>query len=382
MRDSFRYTIQSTYESNYLIETLDDVLYNTLSCLDKTTGIVKTHYAKLVSGYALHPVDGRSSYSSSGSDNVLLFSLYWCQDNVDWLAVVRKRVKLFRLYWMDFLHELDNACEGYTDLVSVPSESSNYSEALHRKTEIETLLGVDETIAFGLVKEIRFAVHRMERIVRKLTYPYLRKVVTHAQHFSSDNPNMFMENYQNGSVGIRIAIGRHDIELGAFASTVDRWISNRIMTFIRENGMLVKVPDRAFTHKNIVDKHMSRNPQATLEDIADQEGINVKLLIESLSMVQSQTGYIDLGDEDESTSKHSHEYIDRSTDPENPATMMATTVNEYSTLLRPRERVLLSIAYGVEDSYMVDALDPETKHLERARQLLAAKHMKMEHQMM
>jgi DNA-directed RNA polymerase sigma subunit (sigma70/sigma32) len=243
-----------------------------------------------------------------------------------------------------------------------------------RKRDIEASLCVDSGTAYGVVKEIQQAVKRIERIVRKLTYPYLRKVVTHAQHFSTGNTTTFMENYQNGSVGIRIAIGRHDIGLGAFASTVDRWISNRIMTFIRENGMLVRIPDRAFTHKNIVDRYTSKNPQITLEEIAETEGIKAKLLIESMSMVQSQTGYVDLGDEDESTSKHSHDYIDRSTDPDSLVNAVNTSVREYSILMRPRERVLLSIAYGVEDTYMVDALDPETRHVERSRQLLAAKH--------
>lgn len=374
MRESFKYTIQSTYESNYLLETLDDVIYRTLECIDHVSPVIRSRYTKLVSHYAFHTVDGRSSYSSTSADTILLSSLFWCHDNKRWLDVVRLRVKLFRLYWMDLLHELDNMCSGYIELVSVPPNSSGYDDARCKMQLIESTLYASSDVAYGIVKEIQQAVARIERIVRKLTYPYLRKVVTYARHYSADNPNMFMENYQNGSVGIRIAIGRHDVELGAFAATVDRWINNRIMTFIRDNGMLVKVPDRAFTHKNLVDKHTSRNPQITLEEIADEEGINVKLLIESMNQVQSQTGYVDLGDEDEATSKHSHDYIDRSTDPDSPVTAINTTVKEYSALLKPRERVLLSIAYGVEDTYMVDALDPEVKHLERARQLLAAKH--------
>lgn len=374
MRDSFKYVIQSTYESNYLIETLDDVIYKTLVCIDHVSPVIRTRYVKLVSHYAFHPVDGRSSYSSTSSDTVLLASMFWCHDNVDWLTVVRKRVKLFRLYWMDLLHELDNACAEYLDLLDVDQNSSSYDDASFRMKNIEDMLCLKRDTAYGIVKEIQQAVARIERIVRKLTYPYLRKVVTHARHYSTDNPQMFMENYQNGSVGIRIAIGRHDIELGAFAATVDRWINNRIMTFIRENGMLVKVPDRAFTHKNIVDRYTSRNPQITLEEIASTERINVKLLVESMNMVQAQTGYVDLGDEDESTSKHSHDYIDRSTDPDSPVTAINTTVKEYSALLKPRERVLLSVAYGVEDTYTTMTMDPETRHTERARQLIAAKH--------
>lgn len=375
MRESFKYTIISNTEAVYLLETLDNVIYSTLATVDKVSPVIRLRYQKLVSHYAFHPVDGRSSYSSTDTDAILLSSLYWCHDNAKWLNVIRSRVKLFRLYWMDLLHELDNIGSEYLDLVSNNNTTASDPEYIAtRKRSIEVALCVDSGTAYGVVREIQQAVKRIERIVRKLTYPYLRKVVTHAQHFSTGNTNTFMENYQNGSVGIRIAIGRHDIALGAFASTVDRWVSNRIMTFIRENGMLVRVPDRAFTHKNIVDRYTSRNPQITLEEIAEAEGIKAKLLIESMSMVQSQTGYVDLGDEDESTSKHSHDYIDRSTDPDSPGNAVNTTVKEYSVLMRPRERVLLSIAYGVEDAYMVDALDPLTKHIERSRQLLAAKH--------
>jgi hypothetical protein len=64
---------------------------------------------------------------------------------------------------------------------------------------------------------------------------------TVAKHHGMDKADKFFENYQNGSAGIRIAIGRHDCNLGAFASTVDRWINNRIMTYIRDNGMLATV---------------------------------------------------------------------------------------------------------------------------------------------
>ena len=375
MRDSFRYTICSNEESNHLITTLDDVIYSTIITLDKVCPVVRNRYMKLVQHYTFHPVDGWSSYSSKGTDTILLSSLFWTHNNEQWLATVRNRVSLFRLYWMDLIHDLNNVSEPYLDLVDTDIDAEDYIEVCEAKIKIETYLCASSDTAYGIVCELKQAVKRMERIVRKLTYPYLRKVVTHARRFSNDNTNAFMENYQNGSVGIRIAIGRHDCQLGAFASTVDRWINNRIMTFIRDNGMLVKVPDRAFTHKNIVDKHLSRNPLMTLEEIADKEGIKSKLLIESMNMVQSQTGYIDLGTEDESTSKHSHEYIDRSTDPDCQENTVKENVREYTTLLKPRERVLLSIAFGIEDTYMTEEpIDPYIKKHEQARQLLALHH--------
>lgn len=369
MRDSFRYTIVSNEEANYLLTTLDDILYSALAFLDNLSPIVKAKYSGIVLNYAFHPVDGRSSHSSKASDSILLCSLFWIHDDPKWLDIVRHRVSLFRLYWMDFLHDIDNKCSEYQALVDVDSESDAYLEALQKRSDIESWLGVGSDTAYGIVSEIGNVVKRMVRIVRKLTYPYLRKVVTHAKHYGLDNPSTFMENFQNGSVGIRIAIGRHDCALGAFASTVDRWINNRIMTFIRDNGMLVRVPDRAFTHKNIVDKHLSRDPLLSLEDIAEKEGIKYKLLVESMTQVQSQTGYIDLQDEDESTSKHSHEYIDRSTDPDSPDNTVKGMIQEYASLLRPRERVLLSIVYGVEDAYATHAIDDDVKRSERARQV-------------
>lgn len=349
------------------------MIYNTLKTIDNVSGLIRKKYAHLVLHYSFHPVDGRASYSSNGNDSLLLASMFWCNDSKDWLGVVRNRVSLFRLYWMDLLHELDNMSNKYIELLDVPQDSDDYITACIKKSEIESTLMCSSDTAFGVVREIQQTVTRMERIVRKLTYPYLRKVVSHAKHHGMEKADKFFENFQNGSSGIRIAIGRHDCNRGAFASTVDRWINNRIMTFIRDNGMLVKVPDRAFTHKNIVEKHMSRNPHISLDEIAEREGINSKLLTESMMQVQSQTSYVDLQDEDESTSKHSHDYIDRATDPDSSENTVNQMIQEYAGLLKPRERVLLSVAYGIEPP-VSDRLDTHTIRQERIRQLFTTHH--------
>lgn len=372
MRDSFKYTIIADTEAKFLINLLDDILYKTLSLLDGISDSMRLRYQSIVRNYMFHPVDGRSSHSSKHPDSVLIGSLCWVHADTDWLRVVRERVSLFRIYWMDLIHELDNYGGQYLDTFCVDVEAEEYVAALSKRAELEKKLGVSSENAYGMAMELSNSVRRIAKIVRKLTYPYLRKVVTHAKHYGMDNPTTFMENYQNGSAGIRIAIGRHDCDLGAFASAVDRWINNRIMTFIRDNGMLVRVPDRAFTHKNIVDRHMSSNPLITLEEIAEQEGIKPKLLIESMMMVQSQTGYVDLQDEDESTSKHSHEYIDRSTDPDTVENTVNTTVQEYAGLLKPRERVLLALAYNIDDIRAASHLRCDVKRREQMRQVLAA----------
>jgi DNA-directed RNA polymerase sigma subunit (sigma70/sigma32) len=373
MRGSFKYTICSNEESVFLITSLDDLIYNALKTIHRVSPLIRRKYMDLVRNYAFHPVDGRASYSSKGNDSILLASIFWCQNSEDWLDTVRFRVSLFRLYWMDILHELDNASNQYHELLDVDPESDAYITASIKKAEIEKTLMCNSDTVFGVINEIQHAVKRMGHIVRKLTYPYLRKVVTHAKHHGMDKADKFFENYQNGSAGIRIAIGRHDCNLGAFASTVDRWINNRIMTYIRDNGMLVKVPDRAFTHKNIVEKHMSRNPHISLDEIAEKEGIKPKLLTESMMLVQSQTAYVDLQDEDESTSKHSHDYIDRATDPDSSENTVNQMVQEYAGLLKPREQVLLAVAYGIE-APASKHIDIDTLRAERVRQLLTPYH--------
>jgi hypothetical protein len=218
----------------------------------------------------------------------------------------------------------------------------------------------------------------MTKIIRKLTYPYLRKVVVAAKRYGTERPAIFLENYQNGSTGIRIAIGRHDCDLGAYASTVERWVGNRIMTFIRDNGMLVHIPDRAFTHRNIVEKHQSKNPGISLEEIADIEGISRKTLIESMSLVDSQISYVDLAEEDETTSKHSLDYIDRSTDSESLENTVNETVREFKSVLMPRDRALLCLLYGVDDFTESVPINAKEVRRERARQLLT-RHVRSLH---
>lgn len=372
MRDSFKYTICSNEESVFLINTLDDLMYNALKIINNVCNLAKHRYMQIVQSYAFHPVDGRASYSASGNDSLLLSSVLWC-DSQSWLDVVRHRVNLFRLYWMDAFHDWDNLSKTYMELIDVDQSSDDYITAIMQRQAIESALMCNPDTIYGVIREIQQVVVRMERIVRKLTYPYLRKVVTHAKHHGMEKADKFFENFQNGSSGIRIAIGRHDCNRGAFASTVDRWINNRIMTFIRDNGMLVKVPDRAFTHKNIVEKYMSRNPHISLDEIAEREGINAKLLTESMMQVQSQTAYVDLQDEDESTSKHSHDYIDRATDPDSSENTVNQMIQEYAGLLKPRERVLLSIAYGIE-SPVSDKLPESVVRQERIRQLFVTYH--------
>lgn len=368
IRDSFHYTIVSNEEAVYLLTLLDDVIYGCLESIDRVSPVVRDRYLDVVRHYSFHPVDGRSSYSSCCPDSIVIASLLWMGDD-NWLQVLRHRVHLFRIYLMDMLHDLDNGSAGYETALEVPATSRSYLEAQATIARITDFLGAGNATYF-VVREIRRAIARITKIIRKLTYPYLRKVVVAAKRYGTDKPAIFLENYQNGSTGIRIAIGRHDCELGAYASTVERWVGNRIMTFIRDNGMLVHIPDRAFTHRNIVEKHQSKNPGITLEEIADIEGISRKMLVESMSLVESQISYVDLAEEDETTSKHGADYIDRSTDPESAENTVNETVREYKSVIRHRDRALLCLLYGVDD--FADSVPICTKQVkrERARQLL------------
>jgi hypothetical protein len=368
IRDSFHYTVVSNEEAVYLLTLLDDIIYGCLENIDRVSDTVRTRYLDIVRHYAFHPVDGRSSYSSCCPDSIVLASLLWIPPH-NWLEIIRHRVHLFRVYFMDMLHELDNGSEGYESALEVPETASTYLAAQERIQQVTDFLGAGDATYF-VVREIRRAVARMAKIVRKLTYPYLRKVVVAARRYGTSNPAIFLENYQNGSTGIRIAIGRHDCTLGAYASTVERWVGNRIMTFIRENGMLVHVPDRAFTHKNIVERYQSKQHDITLEEIADAEGISRKILIESMSMVESQTGYVDLADEDETTSKHSQDYIDRSTDYDSDENTVNETVREYKAVLKHRDKALLCLLYGVDEFSESPTIPKHKIKREQARQLL------------
>lgn len=367
IRSSFHYTVISNEEAVFLLTLLDDVIYGCLARLDAVTDTVRSRYLDIVNHYAFHPVDGRSSYSSCCPDSIVVASLMWIGEN--WLSMIRYRVHLFRIYFMDMIHDLDNMTAGYEAALEVPETSKDYASAQARIAQITDRLGAGDATYFA-IREVRRCVARIEKIVRKLTYPYLRKVVVAARRYGTTNPGFFLENYQNGCSGIRIAIGRHDCELGAFASTVDRWVGNRIMTFIRDNGMLVHVPDRAFTHRNIVERYQSKQHDITLEEIAEIEGINPKLLTESMTMVEAQTGYVDLAEEDEATSKHSLDYIDRSTDSDSPENTVNETIQEYKSVLRHRDRALLCLLYGVEEFSDIVMMKQKVRTRERARQLL------------
>lgn len=370
IRDSFHYSVVSNEEAVYLLTLLDDVIYKCLEYVDQHSVAVRARYVDLVRYYAFHPVEGRSSYSSCCPDSIILASLFWLPEH-GWLPIIRYRVHLFRIYFMDMLHEFDNASKGFEDALEVPEESPEYESAQKIIASVTEMFG-SGCATYSVVRMIRRTVFRMRKIVRKLTYPYLRQVVVAAKRYGAwrSNPGLFMENYQNGSTGIRIAIGRHDCELGAYASTVERWVGNRIMTFIRDNGMLVHVPDRAFTHRNIVERYRSKHPDATLDSIAEAEGISKKLLASSMSLVESQTGYVDLEEEDETTSKHSQDYIDRSTDTDSFENTVNETVDEYRSVLKHRDRALLCLLYGVESFAESVPIPTTVIRRERVRQLL------------
>ena len=376
IRDSFHYSVVSNEEAVYLLTLLDDVIYKCLEYVDQHSDIVRAKYLDIVRYYAFHPVEGRSSYSSCCPDNIILASLFWLPEH-GWLPTIRYRVHLFRIYFMDMLHEFDNISSGYEDAIDVQETSPKYAAAKVLIDKVTAVFGSGPA-TYSVVRIIHRTVIHMRKIVRKLTYPYLRQVVVAAKRYGAwrSNPGLFMENYQNGSTGIRIAIGRHDCELGAYASTVERWVSNRIMTFIRENGMLVHVPDRAFTHRNIVERYRAKHPDASLDSIADAEGISKKLLANSMALVESQTGYVDLEEEDETTSKHSQDYIDRSTDTDSFENTVNETIDEYRAVLKHRDRALLCLLYGVESFAESVPITPTVLRHERMRQLLT-RHITM-----
>lgn len=373
MHQAFSYAIIANEEAVYLLELLDSVIYSLLERLNKYSCSVRNHYMTLVRRYGFHPVAARSSYSSQHPDSVLLASVFWADEN--WLEAVRTRVHLFRIHWMDFIHEVDNKCGKYIDLVGIDPEDqdSDFLTSIQDAQEIESWLCTDANTTYGLVMEVRLAVARIEKIVRKLTYPYLRKVVVHAKRYGLDS---FKENYQNGSTGIRLALGRHDSGLGSFASSVDRWINNRIMTFIRANGMLVSIPDRAFTQFNIVNRHRSKNPNVSLETIASLEGLSQRALEESMRLVESQTGYVDLQTEDETTSKHSLDYVDRSTDPDSYSSAVSDMLSDCSSVLKPRDRILLSVLFGI-DSLDAGITIPEREVKAEALRQMIYSHFKL-----
>lgn len=375
MRMCFRYPVISNEEAVYLLDLLDTIIYETLVVLDRCSSCVRMRYAEIVRNYAFHPVDKRSSHASRGPDTILLGSVFWLSDpeaksSVHYMDVIRNQVHLFRLFWLDFLCDVGNKTHRYRMLAGT---DYGREEAKQEEAELTKLFGVRGDCLYGMSCAVALAVQRNTRIIDKLTYPYLRKVVTHAKHYGITNHQMFKENFQNGSTGIRIAIGRHDSELGAFASSVDRWIRNRIMTFIRANGMLIPIPDKAFTIKNIVDRALSKNPSLTLEDIAEAENLKYSHVVEAINMVEAQSGsYIDLADEDEATSKHNNSYIDRSTDSESVENQVHEQINDYATVLNIHDRALLTVVYGVAGIYTPPKIHKSVVIRERARQLLAA----------
>ena len=372
LRSSHYYPLLEHDDAVFLTKTLDDCIYNLITIVDKQSTWFKRQYVGIAQTYIDTPAD-RNSYAASSDDTLMAASLLWiATPGIDWIPKIRNEVTLYRTYWLRSISKLSKILATYNDDTLVPVDDTDYVHARERCSQVEAELEASADVLYGLTLEVNHWVQRIDKIVDKMTCPYLRRVVVLAKKYVSGDPDAFLDNFDSGVEGIHKAIGRYDINMGAFAGLVDTWVRNTIITWVKRTSNPIRVPDRVHTHKRKYSQLLEQHPQLDTLDASKMLGISESTLRESLKLSDMQ-GMSPLIDESmtDDFGVGNEAYIDTNlmdTDSVN------SLVSEYKNVLSKHDIALLAILFDVD---IEEPLDKEAVEREAARQLLLNHHKRL-----
>lgn len=343
LNSSFQYCLLDNADAAYLVNLLDDLVYECLVALDEASDVVQTMYMSLV----YHSLRKQTKKTFSTVNDKYASYYAHLTGRPLWLYGVRRYVRIYRAYWVSLL----------TDFVdSVPSILAQLEEPSSiavddRKPVTFTLLGTEFSLpylrAYGVCSSIMARWPRIKDVERRITVPFLRRVGTLARNFARE-PNTFEEHYQHGFEGVLIALSKYDPEQGSFASQVNMWVANRMIHSIKQSNSFIRIPDRMYKLRVLVDKHRKHNPNASLDDIAVSEGVDAKALEAAVVLHDRQNiaPLIDDLDDDEPEA-----YTDYALEIDREASDVAQQVDFYTRNLTQSERVLLFLVYDYDAAF-------------------------------
>lgn len=343
LNSASRYPILQHEDAVFLINELDVIIRSCILFCDQFTPWFRNEFADVVSRYMFNP-SNRNVFCGKHDDSVLVSAAHWLADPKGMHHILSEEVGLFRLFWLQGINRLSRCLEQCSAWVNVDPDAENYLGARTKLQEMSDVTKIPVDVLYGVFNELRYYVKRISRVQDKLTMPYLRRVAALAKSRARGGKyEACLDNYQSGVTGVTQAIGRYDTTLGSYASLVDLWVNNRMLTWIRKSANPIRIPDRAHKHKRDYDRLYRTNPQLSLEDAADRMGLHPKVLAESLAWVDMQ-GSSQLIDESSTDDfgAGAEDYI-------SPESIENDSVNsflrEYGNVLSERDKATLFLLY-------------------------------------
>lgn len=363
LNDSFQFCLLDNADAAYLVSLMDDLIYECLSALDGECSLVQQFYLNLA--YHAHRKETKKTFSTVHDAYTGYYAHVVGEPN--WLYAVRRYVRVYRAYWLSLIDSLNEQ----VPLIQQQLQNQSCVCFDDRKPISISLYGVSSSIsyfrAYGLINVLQSCWPRIKDIERRITVPFLRRVGTLARNFTRE-PEVFLEHYQHGFEGVLIALSKYDSEYGSFASQVNMWVNNRMIHSIKQSNSFIRIPDRMYKLRVLVDKHRKKNPNATLREIAAAESVDLKALESAIALHDRQNiaSLIDDIDDDEPEA-----YTDLSLEQDKESADLSQQLSHYTTELTLPERLILYLFYDYEsidvDSMLID--DTDAVEREAFRQL-------------
>ena len=362
---AFKYPTLRNEDAVLLATLMDDCLYQALNAVDTHTNWITTEYAKLVVATIFKGANKSNKSYSMVSDRYFVTTLpqtshlrFQAKSSSAWLHVVRDQVAPFREIHLETLSRFEKHCSA----LSVWSAA----DSTYAKVQmLEKELGCGTGGLYGAVAEAKAQLARCHDITARMARPYLRRVVSEAMRFAKTNdPNAFLDNYQNGYWGVMTAIGKYNTHVGAFAYFVDIWIKNKMISGISNASNSMSLPDRVWRHKKFLDAH----PTKTVGEIAKLEGVSPDLLSSSSQLLEVRTA-APLIEENDENADSLDDYHDRDIEEIENHTLVLDQLKLYTKHLSAQHRLVLGLAFDVN---LFNDIPQEDIEKEAAKQLYVA----------
>ena len=190
--------------------------------------------------------------------------------------------------------------------------------------------------------------------IRTMVNSNLRLVVSVAREYTGRGVPL-MDLIQEGSIGLLIAAGKFDPELGfRFSTYATKWIRRGILRCLEEEGSVIRVPSytgekirKIFQIRTTLQQQLGRMPTVQeIGDRCDMDGQQVERLmsfVPKVSSLDAPTG------EDSALSMlledvqvpHPQDQLIREA--------LTQTMNELLSTLTDRQRMVLRLYFGMED---------------------------------
>jgi len=220
------------------------------------------------------------------------------------------------------------------------------NEEMH---QIEHELGFSDEL-WGVLRELKQSWARYKKLRDKVYIPYLR-VVFNESRKRARTEIQTLENFQNGAIGLMIAVSNYNPIRGVFSSYAQLWATQGILLKLKDEANHIKLPAAVWQTANklnaIAQQEAAKSSDGNfdLETVAKAAGIDSKRAEKIYERIRStQMLSIDFRVNDDSESQSLHETLEAQKSDEIP------DIVNFLSQLPERQQWLLLLNYGVFDS--------------------------------